>query len=187
MKSMNKLMIALVSGAFALGGGSAAFAQETEPQQEKTYEHKEHKEGEQAKKSKMIEGEVQATQKVQVPGTDQENLVVLVETKDGQSMMVDLGPAQELEDAKIREGTTLSAQGQVMDVEGRQLMAADNLEIEGQKHQIKREAQPPQAQMELEAEQEAEQAQQQAEQAQQEAEQAEQEAERAEQAQRQQP
>jgi len=87
-----------------------------------------------------ISGTVKRMKSVGVRGTDMENLVVQLDTKEGRRV-VDLGNAEDLEDIDIQKGDRITAWGHTVDIGDRPVFMAHKLRANEQTVQIDRESQ----------------------------------------------
>ena len=79
-------------------------------------------------KQREMSGTVLDTKTVKFRGTDQANIVALVQTKkSARRLAVDLGPKQQLGSLKIKKGQELAARGVIINVGDRPVFVADKL------------------------------------------------------------
>lgn len=94
-----------------------------------------------------VSGRVINTKTVEVRGTDTQNLVAMLKTNKGdRRLVVDLGPQKAFTENQIKEGTNLAAQGRVVEIRGRQFLAADKVKLGDNVINIERAAQSQQHQ-----------------------------------------
>lgn len=89
-------------------------------------------------KEASIRGTVLKTKTVGLRNRDIKHLVALVENQDGRRLIVDLGPAKKLADAKVGENRQISAQGRMIRVDGHQVLLARSVETPEDRRRIER-------------------------------------------------
>jgi hypothetical protein len=83
-------------------------------------------------------GRIAMLKEVQLRGSDNKHVVALVQTGRNRRGIVDLGPAEDLADLRLRQGDRISVSGQVLGMGDRRVLMADELEKDGQTTQIDR-------------------------------------------------
>lgn len=93
-------------------------------------------------KLREVSGTIIETKTVEMRGTDQQNVVALIRTSRGdRRLIVDLGPAQQLEQAKLREGEKIAVEGTVATIRDQQFLVASRVKANGQTIEVDRTAQ----------------------------------------------
>jgi hypothetical protein len=85
-----------------------------------------------------ITGKIEATQKVTLRDSQQQNLVAKVKTDKGRTMVIDLGPASDLEDLHLQKGERITARGYNQNVRGGRVLVAERLQADGESMAIRR-------------------------------------------------
>lgn len=80
---------------------------------------------------KHVSGEIGQMKKVLVRDTGQEYLVVLLGTTQGHVVAADLGPAKQFRDVELRAGDWISIRGRVGQVNGRHVIFAREVNVDG--------------------------------------------------------
>ncbi len=84
-----------------------------------------------------VSGEVADLKTVPIHGTDTEHIVVRLKTDFGDRKIVDLGPKQNLDAWKIKEGSRLSVQGQSVQAQDMRVIAARRVHADGKTVEVK--------------------------------------------------
>ena len=94
----------------------------------------------QSSQTREISGEIIAKKQVNVPDQFHDATVVMVRTDDGRRVIVDLGSAvdPQLRRANLQEGDQITARGRIIAMGSRQILAANQLQVDGQRIQIDR-------------------------------------------------
>ena len=98
----------------------------------------------QQRQQKQVSGQVLSSKSVQVRQQGQnvgKNMVVMLETQDGQRVIVDLGPSKNLQDVNIQQGDQISARGQLVRIGDRPVLLAEQVRAQGQNRQVQRQQQ----------------------------------------------
>lgn len=82
-----------------------------------------------AVQERSIRGKITRTKRVDWRGSDRREFVALVETNDGDTVIVDLGPTTGLKDARIRTGQQISARGFMAPVGEHKVLFATRLDF----------------------------------------------------------
>ena len=85
-----------------------------------------------------LEGTVANTKQVQVKGSDRTHTVLLVESAQGPSYVVDLGPSEQTAQATIESGATVGAKGKMVRIGDRLVLMADEATIGDQAIKLQR-------------------------------------------------
>jgi hypothetical protein len=88
--------------------------------------------------SRQVKGDVVQEKKVKLQNTGNTITAVLLKTENNRYVVVDLGPTEQVRDAKIESGTQLEAQGQIVRVGDRLVLLADQVSVGGETMQIER-------------------------------------------------
>jgi hypothetical protein len=86
---------------------------------------------------KQMTGEIERVKKVNIRGTQQDHLAVLVLTDRGNRVVADLGPARNLRDVEVLAGDRIAARGPVFRINDRLVMFAKRIRADGQTITIK--------------------------------------------------
>jgi hypothetical protein len=87
---------------------------------------------------RQVKGEVVREKEVKLQYTGKTIKAVLLKTENNRQVVVDLGPTEQLQDAKIESGTQFEAQGQIVRVGDRLVLLADQVSIGGETMKIDR-------------------------------------------------
>lgn len=90
------------------------------------------------KQVKQVTGQVTKMKRVNIKGTDTQHQVVMLRTQQGGRVIADLGPAQNVSNLNIRQGTQLSVRGKVGRVSDRPVLFASQVRTDGRTVQISR-------------------------------------------------
>jgi hypothetical protein len=85
-----------------------------------------------------VKGDVVKEKEVKLQDTGNTVTAVLLKTESNRYVVVDLGPTEQLRDAKIESGTQLEAQGQIVRIGDRLVLLADQVTIGGETMKIDR-------------------------------------------------
>jgi hypothetical protein len=88
-------------------------------------------------RAQRISGQIIRTQEVQLPGLNDEILIALVKTNNGQQVLVNLGDASELEDqVQLHRGDRISVRGRAFQMHGQSVVLAQQVRANGETFQI---------------------------------------------------
>lgn len=90
-------------------------------------------------KRASIEGVVRQSTKTKIRGAKEKNLLVRLELENGKSCIVDLGKGTSLADLDIESGSRIRLEGEKIQVEGKSLIVAHKLRVDGDSTQIRSE------------------------------------------------
>ena len=129
MKKLATLM--LMAGAGLLGTSHAHAAGQRDKQQGAQ------KQTMQQSQEQQLRGRVQKVETIRTKGKGV-NQVVMLQTEDGQSIAVDLGPSSDLVKVTVKEGSPLTAKGTVVSVGGHPVFMASQYQVNGTTADVKR-------------------------------------------------
>lgn len=118
-------------------------AEQQEQRQMRSQQQAEKQKPHKNKQAKMMskhtfKGKVLQKKNVDIRGTDRKNLVVLLQTEDNRRTVVDLGDVSAMKNAKIDEGTEVTVTGTPVRIGDRLVIAASNIEVQGQQVSVQR-------------------------------------------------
>ena len=87
-------------------------------------------------KRRQVSGAIASTKRVSV--RDTQHLIATVEQENGRRIVVDLGPANKLNNIDLQQGDRLSARGPAILVGDKRIMLAQQVQVNGQPAQIQR-------------------------------------------------
>jgi len=87
---------------------------------------------------RKISGTVQRSKTIGLRGSDEENLIVKLETRDGRTKIVDLGNAEHIEDLDIQRGDRITVWGRSATVGNQRIFLADKVRANDQTMNIER-------------------------------------------------
>lgn len=87
---------------------------------------------------KQVSGKVTHEKDVNIRGRDQSHKVVMIQTQQGEQVVADLGPQENLQQIDIEKGKELQVQGQLARVSDHLLLVANQVQADGRTVQIER-------------------------------------------------
>jgi uncharacterized cupredoxin-like copper-binding protein len=79
-----------------------------------------------------LRGKLTRTNRVQLPGMNEELLFGLAQTNQGKLVSLYLGPVAELKDVQVNRGDEIDVRGPILEVHGQPILLAQQLRIHGQ-------------------------------------------------------
>lgn len=89
-------------------------------------------------RDRSITGIVEATRKIKLRDSKQENLLVKIKTEKGRLLYADLGPAKDLDDLNIQKGDRITAMGRDIRVQDKRILMAIFVSADGETVSIDR-------------------------------------------------
>ena len=142
---MNRRMTTMPTVLWAmllLLGGTAIAQSSDQKQGSQSSTQSQSQSQQQSKQQKQVSGTVVRSENVQIQDqgrdTEQQNRVILLQTQDGQHLVIDLGPEEYLQHVRLLPGTHLKAQGRIVRMGDRAVLLAQQIETQGQSLRVQR-------------------------------------------------
>jgi hypothetical protein len=79
-----------------------------------------------------VRGKVQSTHEIHLPGLDEGIEIALLQSNQGQPVIVVLGPEESLNEIQLKKGSTISVRGQECNVGNHEVILAQQVTVDGQ-------------------------------------------------------
>jgi len=138
---MNRyLMIPVAAGAIALGGAFPAVAQnDADPRSQQQNAQRSDSQSQsmkhQGKVTQTVQGQIQSMRKIQLGGERSEMAIAKLELSEGGTAIVLFGKAQEIDAKSLREADQLTVEGEAGRINGKPVLIANRIRIDGESMQ----------------------------------------------------